>query len=309
MGRTKQVAGEASNSRYTRSKYAALQDLEEDFPVLNSEKKAGEFAVKSGRSKAVVPNKTCQIESEKQETMAETGAVINQTPGANGNAETSLDIPNPGNIGTDANAGHIKAAGRALAEVKAPSPAVTAAGKSAYSTAVAPVAVNASQENVRPAAESLGAFRTSSKQPTASEVMRIGNVGGVDIVQPEMMQPARPWSSLFKDNRDPSNGLKLRYIPPKGNSLDFIDRNLPSMVEMWGFFLVGHFTGKHPGLKAIYALKNSWGVRCIVKSHQKGWVIFKFHNDEDRDKVLKGGTLYHLWDSTYAKNTIRRFFV
>ncbi|CAH9085410.1 unnamed protein product [Cuscuta europaea] len=99
----------------------------------------------------------------------------------------------------------------------------------------------------------------------------------------------KPWTSLFKDNRAPSNGLKLRYIPPKGNSLDFSDRILPTMVEMWGFCLVGYITGKFPGLKAIYDLKNSWGVSCLVKSHAKGWIIFKFQNDEDRTKVLNGG--------------------
>ncbi|CAH9135339.1 unnamed protein product [Cuscuta epithymum] len=99
----------------------------------------------------------------------------------------------------------------------------------------------------------------------------------------------KPWSSLFKDNRDPSNGLKLRYIQPKGTSLDFTDRDLPSMVDMWGFCLVGFFSGKFPGLKVIYDLKNTWGVSCIVNTHSKGWIIFKFQNDEDRSKVLNGG--------------------
>ncbi|CAH9081594.1 unnamed protein product [Cuscuta europaea] len=73
----------------------------------------------------------------------------------------------------------------------------------------------------------------------------------------------KPWSSLFKDNRNPSNGLKLRYIPPKGTSLDFTDRILPTMVDMWGFCLVGFFTGKFPGLKAIYDLKNTWGLVAL----------------------------------------------
>ncbi|CAH9139092.1 unnamed protein product [Cuscuta epithymum] len=105
----------------------------------------------------------------------------------------------------------------------------------------------------------------------------------------------KAWTSLFKDNRDPSKGLKLRYIPPNGKSLDFSDRTLPTMVEMWGFCLVGFFTGKYPGLKAIYDLKSTWGVSCIIKTHEKGWVIFKFQNDEDRTRVLRGGSIYHLW--------------
>ncbi|CAH9084853.1 unnamed protein product, partial [Cuscuta epithymum] len=61
------------------------------------------------------------------------------------------------------------------------------------------------------------------------------------------------------------------------------------MVEMWGYCLVGHFTGKFPGLKAVHDLKATWGVRCLVRSHNKGWVIFKFGNEEDRLKVLHDG--------------------
>ncbi|CAH9113829.1 unnamed protein product [Cuscuta europaea] len=61
------------------------------------------------------------------------------------------------------------------------------------------------------------------------------------------------------------------------------------MVDMWGFCLVGFFTGKFPGLKAVYDLKKTWGVTCMVDKHNKGWIIFKFKNDEDRSKVLNGG--------------------
>ncbi|CAH9115694.1 unnamed protein product [Cuscuta epithymum] len=98
-----------------------------------------------------------------------------------------------------------------------------------------------------------------------------------------------PWSALFKDNRDPRHGIKLKYVPPKGDTLDFGDRILPSMVEMWGFCLVGHFTGNFPGLKAVHELRATWGVKCLVRSHNKGWVIFKFTNEEDRTKVLHNG--------------------
>ncbi|CAH9075787.1 unnamed protein product [Cuscuta europaea] len=111
----------------------------------------------------------------------------------------------------------------------------------------------------------------------------------IDTASLEIPPKEKAWSSLFKDNRDPSNGLKLRYIPPKGKSLDFGDRILPSMIEMWGFCLVGYITGKFPGLKAIYDLKNTWGVSCQIKTHAKGWIIFKFQNDGDREKVLNGG--------------------
>ncbi|CAH9085341.1 unnamed protein product [Cuscuta europaea] len=61
------------------------------------------------------------------------------------------------------------------------------------------------------------------------------------------------------------------------------------MVEMWGYCLVGHFTGNFPGLKSVHDLKAKWGVKCLVRSHKKGWLIFKFQSEEDRSKVLHGG--------------------
>ncbi|CAH9119598.1 unnamed protein product [Cuscuta europaea] len=112
------------------------------------------------------------------------------------------------------------------------------------------------------------------------------------VKQPELKGQTTtptPWNALFKDNRDPRHGIKLRYVPPKGDTLDFGDRLLPSMVDMWGYCLVGHFTGKFPGLKAVHDLKAKWSVPCLVRSHKRGWVIFKFHNEDDRSKVLLGG--------------------
>ncbi|CAH9134910.1 unnamed protein product [Cuscuta epithymum] len=99
----------------------------------------------------------------------------------------------------------------------------------------------------------------------------------------------KPWSTLFKDNRDPTHGIKLKYIPPKGKELDFTDKVMPFMVEMWGYCLVGCFTGRFLGLKAIHELKWKWGVKCLVITHDRVWVIFKFQNESDRTKVLNEG--------------------
>ncbi|CAH9077945.1 unnamed protein product [Cuscuta europaea] len=66
------------------------------------------------------------------------------------------------------------------------------------------------------------------------------------------------------------------------------------MVSLWGYCLVGCFTGRFPGLKAIYGLVKRWGVHCTMKSHDKGWVIFKFQNEQDRTKVFTEGP-YNLY--------------
>ncbi|CAH9084084.1 unnamed protein product [Cuscuta europaea] len=100
---------------------------------------------------------------------------------------------------------------------------------------------------------------------------------------------ARPRSNLFKDNRNPAHGIKLRYIPPKGNELDFSDNVLPYMVDMWGHCLVGCFTDRFPGLKAIHELRSKWNVNCLIRTHDKVWVTFKFQNELDRTKVLNEG--------------------
>ncbi|CAH9093966.1 unnamed protein product [Cuscuta europaea] len=99
----------------------------------------------------------------------------------------------------------------------------------------------------------------------------------------------KPWNSLFKDNPDPTHGIKLTYVQPKAETLDFVNRKLRSMIEMWSYCLVGHFTGRFPGLKAIHDLKATWGVKCLVRSHEKGWIIFKFQSEGDRSKVVHEG--------------------
>ncbi|CAH9135340.1 unnamed protein product [Cuscuta epithymum] len=124
--------------------------------------------------------------------------------------------------------------------------------------------------------------------------MASGSVVAIDLpfsgtLAPVPQAEAKTWKTLFKDNRDPKHGFKLRYVPPKGETLDFGDRELPTMVDMWGYCLVGHFTGSFPGLKAVHDLKATWGVKCLVRSHKKGWLIFKFQSEEDRSKVLREG--------------------
>ncbi|CAH9100013.1 unnamed protein product [Cuscuta europaea] len=103
--------------------------------------------------------------------------------------------------------------------------------------------------------------------------------------------------SLFRDNREPSNGIKLEFFPPTGEKLDFSHLQVPTLIEIWGYCLVGHFSGRFPGLKAIFGMTKKWGVQVDVKTHSKGWVIFKFKSDEDRVKVLTEGP-YVLYGKT-----------
>ncbi|CAH9125642.1 unnamed protein product [Cuscuta epithymum] len=58
----------------------------------------------------------------------------------------------------------------------------------------------------------------------------------------------KPWVNLFHDNRSLSHGMKLDYIEPKGEVVDFSNRKLPTLIEIWGFCLVGFFAGRFPGM-------------------------------------------------------------
>ncbi|CAH9088387.1 unnamed protein product [Cuscuta epithymum] len=49
--------------------------------------------------------------------------------------------------------------------------------------------------------------------------------------------PKQPFASLFKDNREPSKGMKLRYIEPVGEYIDLSNRIIPSITDLWGVLL------------------------------------------------------------------------
>ncbi|CAH9083073.1 unnamed protein product [Cuscuta europaea] len=117
----------------------------------------------------------------------------------------------------------------------------------------------------------------------------------------------KPFASLFKDNREPSKGMKLRFIEPVGDFVDLHQRIMPSIEEIWGHCLVGYFAGRYPGFKPIQELVAKWGVPCKVRTHDRGWVIFKFQGEEDRSKVLMEGPYTLFGKSLYLKSLSEDF--
>ncbi|CAH9102838.1 unnamed protein product [Cuscuta europaea] len=303
MGRTKQGFGDSSTARITRSRYAALEDMDDDFPALktilmklgdNSEtanKSSGHAspgATATGIAKlgpaAVNANVSVQTS-----TSSKLGPAAAKIPGHLGtvnatsghSARAAATGISPGSVTesvvfTEANTTSSALAVAAKIPGQLPTKAVgekTAAGKSEIGTSIGQTTKTAVTPNSEKSATEL-----SIGISTAVKHVKLAETSGT-----------KPWNSLFKDNRDPNNGIKLKFVPPKGETLDFGDRVLPSMVEMWGHCLVGHFTGRFPGLKAVHDLRAKWGVRCLVRSHNKDWIIFKFQNEEDRSKVLLEG--------------------
>ncbi|VFQ93060.1 unnamed protein product [Cuscuta campestris] len=97
-------------------------------------------------------------------------------------------------------------------------------------------------------------------------------------------------------NRDPSEGFHLKKVEV-GDVVRIPAEGVSNLEEEWGFCLVGCFTGRFPGIKAIEGLISSWHLECKLHPHEKGWVIFQFLSDEDRRKVLHNGP-YVLYGKT-----------
>ncbi|VFQ88789.1 unnamed protein product [Cuscuta campestris] len=105
--------------------------------------------------------------------------------------------------------------------------------------------------------------------------------------EPDMVA-AKPvtFADLFKGNRDPDQGMILKQYDVGEGVLHIPDSIIKPVEELWGFCLVGCFTGRFPGLKAVDAIVKSWNVPFRIIPHCKGWVILMFENDIDRMDVL-----------------------
>ncbi|VFQ89794.1 unnamed protein product [Cuscuta campestris] len=99
----------------------------------------------------------------------------------------------------------------------------------------------------------------------------------------------KSFASLFEKNRSEDKGMKLHQVEVEmieDEEVFIQPEDVTPMEELWGPCLVGCFTGRFPGLAPIQTLVESWKVPCQFLPHHKGWVVFKFLNNEDRDSVL-----------------------
>ncbi|CAH9094718.1 unnamed protein product [Cuscuta europaea] len=145
-----------------------------------------------------------------------------------------------------------------------------------------------------PAAEISRAKREVSPTVTVIEAGMSVNMNGEEAgaikTTPAATDSGLKIGQIEPQQKQPGIVTQGMAVPPKGEILDFGGQVLPSMVEMWDHCLVGHFTGKFSGLKVIHDMKTKWGVKCLGRSHNRGWIIFKFESEEDRMKVLHEGS-------------------
>ncbi|KAL8463441.1 hypothetical protein ACS0TY_034189 [Phlomoides rotata] len=98
-------------------------------------------------------------------------------------------------------------------------------------------------------------------------------------------------SKLFKANRAASTDVRLKFIEPVSNVVEILEYGVS---HEWDFTLIGYFTGRFPGLKAVHDLCKTWNVKYSLKSHENGWLMFKLGSEEDVEGVLNGGP-YSKW--------------
>ncbi|KAI3451254.1 hypothetical protein Pfo_007919 [Paulownia fortunei] len=105
--------------------------------------------------------------------------------------------------------------------------------------------------------------------------------------------PKAPWLDLFKDNRNVSYGIKLNAVETNDADEVILEaHDLDKVEEAWGFCFVGYFATKFPSKTALIQLYDSWNVKYKYFAHSSGWLVFKFDNTMDRDKVLNGGPYF-----------------
>ncbi|CAH9095681.1 unnamed protein product [Cuscuta europaea] len=287
MARKKQGLGEVSEARVTRSRFTLLEN---EFPGLSPERTPEEDV--QGIDGYVAMKPALVVKPGKEPSAGKSTAPATEDKSTGKPPGTSVITTGK------------PTATKAIAVDELPQ---TAGKKSVALFPGKLAAIEATSGNPtvvllpgKPAA--IGAFAgkpTAAKDAGKTVAKDAGSVSNVTATAPEAvtfvaagspkMPEKKQWNTLFKDNRAPSEGLKLRYIPPTSDMLDFSDRVLPSMVDIFGYCLVGFFTGRFPGLKATYSLTQKWGVHCQVKPHDKGWVVFKFKNEADRTKVMLEG--------------------
>jgi len=116
-----------------------------------------------------------------------------------------------------------------------------------------------------------------------------------------------PWVNLFKDNRNLGKGIKLDMVDSVEDMLHITNEDVDDVAEIWGFCLVGQFTGRFPGMDAVRTIREGWKVECKHWVHRSGWIVFKFTSEEDRLSVLNGGPYFIYGRSLMLKNMPRCF--
>lgn len=148
------------------------------------------------------------------------------------------------------------------------------------------IQMDAIMENIHTAGQQKAAETSFSTQAAETSNLK----GGTDTSSSKDAadNTTTPWLNLFHKNRGISSGLKLEK-KEVGDVVKISKEQLLETNDAWGICLIGYALGRFPGYKAVDALRNFWKVPCLYFVHSSGWTVFKFQQEEDRQKVLDNG--------------------
>ncbi|KAL0324954.1 UNVERIFIED_CONTAM: hypothetical protein Sradi_5064700 [Sesamum radiatum] len=102
---------------------------------------------------------------------------------------------------------------------------------------------------------------------------------------------AKPsFAGLFSTNHKLSDENKLTKFAVEPETLELGMDDLIDVRTKLGYCFVGYIAGKFLGLQAIRALSEQWG--SSFQLHDSGWLIFRFAQDDDRQRVLADGPYF-----------------
>ena len=118
----------------------------------------------------------------------------------------------------------------------------------------------------------------------------------------------KPFVSLFKNNRLPSNGSKLEFYNLDEGPIILGEEDIQSSNFPWERCLVGYFGGKFPGKQPLNQIVTSWKVLLPnIQFHGSGWIIFQFSSKEDQEKVMENGP-YIIYGSPLLLKPMPKYF-
>ncbi|KAK4362419.1 hypothetical protein RND71_017660 [Anisodus tanguticus] len=104
-------------------------------------------------------------------------------------------------------------------------------------------------------------------------------------------QNKKAYASVVRGNRNVSNGKRLHFVKESCHDgpVELSRADIDDLTDTWGYLLVGYFAGTFLGNIALMKLCRSWGVTYRFTVHASGWIVFKFNNEADKEKVMANG--------------------
>lgn len=134
---------------------------------------------------------------------------------------------------------------------------------------------------------------TSSNNSVQSSPAKISVEGADRILEKESLLPDKVvtfpinFVDLFKEKSAPTGDGSCHFLKPSDAEILEVDEaDVDKVEDLWGFCLLGCFASRFPGLKAVRNMVVTWKVDCEILPHQSGWVIFRFSNKDDLEKIL-----------------------